>query len=100
MSEWPHPFSQLAQNKFINTNDKLVVGKIPTAADGNMTSLVTPRWHLIVHEKLGAQLYDWTLDPRELNNLIDTPEGRATAEGLGLELESRIKSERRELTIL
>jgi hypothetical protein len=88
--KWPSPLSELARNEFVNTDDKAVVGKIPTAADGNMVSLVTPRWHLIVHQKLGAQLYDWTVDPRELNNLIDTREGQATAVGLSLELDSRI----------
>jgi arylsulfatase A-like enzyme len=46
------PLSELEHNAFINTNDQLVVGKIPTAADANMTSLIAPRWHLIVHEKL------------------------------------------------
>jgi hypothetical protein len=89
-SKWPYPLSELARNEFINTDDKAVVGKIPTEVDGNMVSMVTPRWHLIVHEKLGAQLYDWTVDPRELNNLIDTREGQATAVGLSLELKSGI----------
>jgi hypothetical protein len=89
-SKWPNPLSELAQNEFINTNDKVVVGKIPTAADGNMASLITPRWHLIAHERLGAQLYDWTVDPGELKNLIDTPEGRAVAVSLNSELKREL----------
>src|SRR4029077_14520260 len=30
--KWPNPLSELARNEFINTDDKMVVGKIPTAA--------------------------------------------------------------------
>lgn len=90
-SNWPNPLSELAQNEFINTNDKVVVGKIPTAADSNMASAVTPHWHLIVHEKLGAQLYDWTADPGELKDLNETPEGQITAASLSLQLKASIK---------
>src|SRR5207245_9629795 len=61
--QWPDPVSQLGQNSVINTQDRLVKGKIPTAADGDMESLVTSRWHLIIHQKSGEQLYDWTADP-------------------------------------
>ena len=35
-----------------------------------MKSVVTTRWHLIVHKELGDQLYDWIHDPGESNNLI------------------------------
>ena len=32
---------------------------------GGMRSVVTPQWHLIAHENLGDQLYDWEHDPQE-----------------------------------
>jgi arylsulfatase A-like enzyme len=86
--QWPNPVSQLGQNSVINTQDRLVKGKIPNAADGDMESVVTARWHLIVHQKRGAQLYDWTVDPGESQDLIDTYEGRATALKLKAQLQA------------
>jgi arylsulfatase A-like enzyme len=85
---WPDPLSQLGQNSVINTQDRLVKGKIPSAADGDMESVVTSRWHLIVHQRRGAQLYHWTVDRAESEDLINTPAGRATA----LTLESRLQA--------
>jgi arylsulfatase A-like enzyme len=38
--------------------------------DGALKSLVTPRWHYIVHETLGSELYDWRDDPQESHNLV------------------------------
>jgi hypothetical protein len=52
-------------------------GKIPVATDGWMLSVVSPDWHLIIHQKDGAQIYKWKDDPGELKNLAETPEGRA-----------------------
>ncbi|PYX03567.1 MAG: hypothetical protein DMG86_03055 [Acidobacteria bacterium] len=78
-TNWPYPISELAQTDIIVPADRVVEGKIPIATNGWMKSLVAPRWHLITHEKFGHQLYDWTNDPKESNNLIDSPEGRATA---------------------
>jgi hypothetical protein len=52
-------------------------GKEPLATDGSMGSVITPRWHLIQHDKWGEQIYDWKADPQELRNVIDTAEGRA-----------------------
>jgi len=78
-TDWPYPISELAQTDIIVPADRVVEGEIPIATNGWMKSLVAPRWHLITHEKFGHQLYDWTNDPKESNNLIDSPEGRATA---------------------
>jgi len=78
-TNWPYPISELAQTDITVPADRAVEGKIPIATNGWMRSLVAPRWHLITHEKFGHQLYDWTNDPKESNNLIDSPEGRATA---------------------
>ncbi len=86
--QWPDPVAQLGQNSVINTQDRLVKGKIPTAADGDMESLVTSRWHLIIHQKSGEQLYDWTADPGESEDLINTSEGRATALKLKAQLQA------------
>lgn len=78
-TKWPDPISELAQTDIIVPADRVVEGKIPIATNGWMRSVVTPRWHLITHEKFGHQLYDWTNDPNESRNLMDSPEGRATA---------------------
>jgi hypothetical protein len=52
-----------------------------------MKSLVTPQWHLIVHEKLGQQLYDWIHDPGELHNVSGTPEGQEIARHLASQMQ-------------
>jgi len=59
---------------------------IPTAASGQMETVVSQHWQLIVHQTQGAQLYDWTSDPGETRNLIDTPQGRSAAEQLESEI--------------
>ena len=43
---------------------------------GGMQSLISPEYHYIDHEVLGAELYDWRRDPGEVHNLADTPQGR------------------------
>ena len=58
-----------------------------TTADGPMKSVVTTRWHLIVHKELGDQLYDWVHDPEEANNLIYTPLGQQVTRELSARLE-------------
>jgi arylsulfatase A-like enzyme len=83
---WPHPLAELAQNE-INPQKATV----PVAADGPMQTLVTSDWHLIVQKNLGQQLYDWDTDPGENYDLINTPEGRAEALALRLELDAATK---------
>jgi len=83
---WPHPLAEVAQND-INPEK----AGVPTAADGPMQALVTTNWHLIVHKNFGEQLYHWDADPGESHNLINTPEGRAEAAALKLELEAVTK---------
>jgi len=90
-TEWPDPISELAKTDIIVPADRVVEGKIPIATNGRMRSLVTPRWHLITHEKFGNQLYDWTNDPNESRNLIDSPEGRATALRLASQFDAGTK---------
>jgi arylsulfatase A-like enzyme len=92
-TKWPDPISELAQTDIIVPADRVVEGKIPIATNGWMRSVVTPRWHLITHEKLGHQLYDWTNDPDESRNLIDTTEGRATALRLAGQFDAGTKAQ-------
>jgi len=86
-TRWPGPLAELAQNKYPGQRDKEADQFIPTATSGAMKSVVNSRWHLIVHDRLGDQLYDWTHDPGESTNLQETPEGRAAALTLRVELE-------------
>ncbi|HZQ68570.1 MAG TPA: sulfatase [Terriglobales bacterium] len=78
-ANWPPPISELARNPYPEKEEKPADQVQPTSTTGALRSLVTPQWHLIAHENLGDQLYDWVHDPRESNNLIYSPEGRATA---------------------
>ena len=85
---WPDALSEVAKHNIV-TNESNAVGKlVATTADGPMKSVVTARWHLIVHKELGDQLYDWVHDPGEINNLINTPDGRQAARGLDSRLEA------------
>jgi arylsulfatase A-like enzyme len=82
----PHPISELAKND-LDDRDKSARRLVPTAFDGHMKSILTPHWHLIEHQTLGNQLYDWVNDPGELKNLIDTPEGAVVAHSLEVEIQ-------------
>jgi hypothetical protein len=78
--------SELARNPYPETEEKLADQIEPTSTTGAMASVVTPRWHLIVHSNLGSQIYDWTHDPGEENDLIATPEGARVASQLAFSL--------------
>lgn len=77
--------SELPQTNTIVAADRAMQGKIPIATDGWMKSVVSPEWQLIVHEKYGNQIYNLKSDPRELNNLANTPEGQAAIADLAAE---------------
>jgi arylsulfatase A-like enzyme len=64
--EWPDPVAELAQIPWSPTQNP--------SAHGAMKSVITKQWHYIVHEKFGAEIYDWNKDPQELNNLINQPD--------------------------
>jgi arylsulfatase A-like enzyme len=85
---WRAALSELAQNKYGGAHDQAADHLIPTATKGPMESLVTEQWHLIVHRKLGDQLYDWRVDPGEANNLTSTAEGRVVGASLKAQLEN------------
>jgi arylsulfatase A-like enzyme len=80
--DWPLAVSELPQTNTIVAADRRMQGRIPLATDGWMKSVVSPRWHLITHEELGDQIYDWRADPRETTDLSHTPEGRRAAAAL------------------
>lgn len=85
----PNPISELARNDIVIDPDRRARNIEPTAMDGDMKSLITPQWHLIVHQKLGQQLYDWVHDPNETQNLINTPSGQAVAATLSLDIQKQ-----------
>jgi arylsulfatase A-like enzyme len=88
---WPNPLSELAQNKYPGMRDRQADQLIPTATSGAMRSVITSKWHMIVHEKLGDQIYERTRDPGESDNLINTPLGRTAALSLKSRLEDMTK---------
>lgn len=82
--------SELAENHFLSKKEQAAARSVPTAISGSMQSLVLGSWHLIVHEKLGVQLYNWKDDPGELNDLSHTDKGQAVAK----EMRERLSQER------
>jgi arylsulfatase A-like enzyme len=76
---WPDPISELAEDTKIFPDDPALDKHLATAQTGAMKSLITSEWQLIVHGKLGEQLYDWRNDPAETENLVATPAGQQTA---------------------
>ena len=76
---WPDPVSEQAEVKHPVREDAASDLRLRTAKNGPMKSVVSSRWHLIVHKNLGDQLYDWIRDPAESNNLIGTHEGQKEA---------------------
>lgn len=78
-ANWPLPLSEIARNPYPEDTEKLADQVEPTSTTGWMKSLVTPQYHLILHENLGPQLYDWVHDRGEETNLAGTVEGSATA---------------------
>jgi arylsulfatase A-like enzyme len=90
-TKWPDPLSELPQTEIITPEDRVVEGKIPIATNGDMKSLVTPGWHLIVHQTLGEQLYDWARDPGESANRAADPGNLSIRVRLAEEMSARTK---------
>ncbi len=63
---WPYPLSELDKRSW--EPERLPVHH------GSLLSLVSPVFHFIQHQTLGAKLFDRKSDPLEKNNLIDRPE--------------------------
>jgi arylsulfatase A-like enzyme len=91
--DWPGTLSELAQNRYEDGQDRSARHQGPTSTTGSMKSLVTPQWHLIVHEKLGAQLYDWVHDPGESHNVRGTAEGQEVARHLASQMQDILTRE-------
>ena len=86
----PDPISELAENKYAGKHDAQADRLIPTAVTGAMETLVTPQWQLILHQRAGAQLYDWVHDTGETSDLAKTPEGAAVMKSLAPDIETQI----------
>jgi arylsulfatase A-like enzyme len=74
---FPNVVSELPQTNTIVKEDRVMQGKEPLATDGWMRSVISPQWQLISHQKYGDQIYDWTSDPAEAKDLINTAQGQA-----------------------
>jgi hypothetical protein len=74
-ANWPAPVSEIAQGQTTFKPDLALERRVATARAGPLKSLVTSRWHLIIHKIFGNQLYDWVTDPAETKNLASTPGG-------------------------
>lgn len=72
-------FAEMSYNAFEEDLPPGLKEPVPTDRNGAMKSVVAAQWHLLTHTKLGDQLFDWQKDPAEMDNLINTPEGRAAA---------------------
>jgi len=81
-ANWPAPLAELGRNPYPEKEEKTADQIEPTSTTGYLRSLVTPEWHLISHENLGDQLYDWKHDPEEKTNLASTLSGSAIARNL------------------
>ena len=78
-ANWPDVLSELTRNNYGINPHEGPAHPVPTAGTGSMKSLVSGRWHLIVHKIFGNQLYDWIHDPDESVNLIGSAEGPVVA---------------------
>jgi arylsulfatase A-like enzyme len=87
---WPDAFSEIAHDQLHALTDDKDERVVPTGLDGPMKSVVSGEWHLIVHKRLGRQLYHWASDPEEANNLIQSPEGDTIAGEMVLRLHNML----------
>lgn len=71
-AEWPNSLSEIAQQPWTPAGSPV--------HEGSMKSLVGPEWHLITHEKLGAELYAWLQDPLERINMSMSPQAQQVKE--------------------
>ena len=67
---------------------------VPTSMQGAMKSLTTERWQLIMHERLGNQLYDYKADPHELTDVFHTPRSQEVSRKMMSDLQSALAGSR------
>jgi arylsulfatase A-like enzyme len=77
-ADWPHPLAELAHFSF--------GPRQRPSHRGAMKTLVSMPWQYIVHEKLGAELYDWSIDPGEAQNLVTESRVQHVVDQLAAEL--------------
>ncbi|MBI3403964.1 MAG: sulfatase-like hydrolase/transferase [Acidobacteria bacterium] len=77
LPSWPFPVSYLAQLDFLPRGKNFA---------GEIRSIVTPEWHLILGPGKNEELYRIRTDREEKENVADTPEGQAECERLKFEL--------------
>ena len=58
-----------------------------------MKAIVGPRWHLIISKTMPPELYQWTTDPREIENLARRPEAAETVGTLSTKLWNQVASQ-------
>jgi len=81
-----YALSEISFNAYDEDLKRRGIDPVPTDRSGAMKSIMTTRWHLMTHHKLGDQLYEWKKDPQETHNLINTPDGRDAAALLRVKL--------------
>jgi arylsulfatase A-like enzyme len=75
---WRYPMAEIVQIPWAPKN--------APAHHGSMRAVMGPRWQYILHEKLGAELYDRENDPGQRMNLAGRPDMRRIVEGLRSQL--------------
>ena len=83
-SDWPYPIAELAQHSWSPVQNP--------SAHGAMRSAQSPQWHYITHDKFGAELYDWSVDPQETLNLAGMPDIQPVAEHFKTYLEDLVSN--------
>jgi len=63
---WPYPQAATQQKNWAPEGSPAEVGAL--------RCVMTPRWHLIQHESLSPELYQWRRDPKEISNVVDAPQ--------------------------
>jgi hypothetical protein len=82
-----------AQSEFsVGHLDRITERIMPTyrSTKGWQESVVDSRWHYIIHQTLGEEIYDWNTDPAYQDNRINSDEGRTAAAELKRKLEERL----------
>ncbi len=79
---WSYPPAQVAQIPWLPAQ------YLP--AHGAMWAVLSPRWHYIVHDVFGEELYAWRPDPEELTNLAGNPGFQSVVDQFRVYLDDRL----------
>lgn len=83
-SGWPLPLAELDHWYW---KDEDVHAKF-----GTSRAIISPDWHLIEHETLGTELYNWPDDPAEKANLAQSVEGQGIIDNLRTSMQTNLAS--------